>query len=83
MVLIHCAAGISRTPSFLIAWLMEAEREVPVGDWRPDYDAVRNAWSRHEDNIRTIRPIIQPHWRLKTSILAIFKKLEFFPKAGE
>jgi protein tyrosine phosphatase len=65
-VFIHCAAGISRTPSFLIAYLL----------WRDgahcDTD-LRTEWSIHLDRISRVRDVVLPHWKLKRSILGYFE----------
>ena len=66
VIYIHCAAGISRTPSFLIAWLLHT-----VNAYGPDAD-LRGLWSAFEDGIGACRSCIQPHWRLKKSILEYF-----------
>jgi hypothetical protein len=66
VILVHCAAGISRTPSFVIAWFLWLDAaNAETGD-------VREMWSTHEDRIRRYRPVIQPHHRLKDSVLRYF-----------
>lgn len=64
-VLIHCHAGISRTASFAIAWLMHQR-----GCHR-DSD-LRGEWSRAEDRVGHARPIIMPHYLLKRAVLEYF-----------
>lgn len=64
-ILLHCHAGISRTPSFFIAWLMHRQGCTnAVG--------LRDVWSKWEDQIGLRRPIIQPHYKLKSSVLNYF-----------
>lgn len=67
-ILIHCHAGISRTPSFLIAWFMHCS------GCNRDSD-LRREWSVYEDKIGKIRPVIQPHYKLKKSIISYFEQL--------
>ena len=65
VVLIHCHAGISRTSSFTIGWLMHKAGA------NHDTD-LRGLWSRFEDAVGQVRPIIMPHYLLKTAILNHF-----------
>jgi protein-tyrosine phosphatase len=65
-VLIHCHAGISRTSSFAIAWLMY-KRGCHKGT------DLRTAWSECEDEVRAVRPIIMPHYLLKRAVIEYFK----------
>lgn len=58
-VLVQCGAGISRSSSLVIAWLMHH-------GW---------SWDQAEDLVRAARPIIQPHHELKTSILEFFDQV--------
>ncbi len=66
-ILLHCHAGISRTPSFLIAWFMHKQ------GMNRDWD-LRSEWSNYEDKIVLVRPIIMPHYKLKTSIIRYFEE---------
>jgi predicted protein tyrosine phosphatase len=65
VVLIHCHAGISRTSSFAIAWLMHRAGASHDTD-------LRAMWSRFEDAVGAARPIIMPHYLLKRAILNHF-----------
>jgi protein-tyrosine phosphatase len=65
VVLIHCHAGISRTSTFAIAWLMY-ERGC-----HKDTD-LRTAWSECEDEVLAARPIIMPHYLLKRAVIEYF-----------
>jgi len=56
--LVHCAAGISRSPSMVIAYLMR--------HYKVD-------WDEAERWVREGRPIIMPHTEIKKSILQYFK----------
>lgn len=60
IILVHCGGGLSRGPSFTIAWLMLQE---------PDYGDidVRSLWSVIEDRLRATRPQIAPHAAIKRS----------------
>lgn len=64
-VLIHCHAGISRTSSFTIAWLMHLRGCTRDSD-------LRSEWSACEDLVREARPIILPHYLLKRAVLDYF-----------
>lgn len=66
VVLLHCHAGISRTSSFAILWLMWSNGVRRTDD-------LRQAWSKYEQQIGEVRPIIQPHTALKRSILAWYE----------
>jgi hypothetical protein len=66
VVYLHCQMGISRTPSFLICWLLD----VVGADSTKD---VKGLWSRFEDKIGRLRRIISPHAALKRSIIAHFE----------
>lgn len=66
-VLIHCHAGISRTPSFLIAWHLHRT------GCNSESDLLRE-WSTAEDFLARLRPIIQPHYALKRSIIRYFSE---------
>jgi len=55
-VLIHCAAGVSRTSAFAILWLMFCGF----------------SWDEAEAMVKAARPIISPNPVLKESILAFF-----------
>ena len=57
-VLIHCSAGISRSAAFMILWLMFCGY----------------TWDQGEAIVRAARPIIQPHYNLKKSVLEFFGK---------
>ena len=64
-MLIHCAAGISRTPSFVIAWEME----------QLDARGARNLaslWEGLERDIAAARPVIWPSGVLRQSVLDYF-----------
>lgn len=65
-ILIHCNAGISRTSSFAIAWLMHKR------GCNADSD-LRGEWSRAEDQVGKVRPIIMPHVLLKRAVLNYFE----------
>lgn len=68
IVLVHCHAAISRTPSFLIAWLIYSHG-VPANagaDW------LRREWDMWEYRIAKVRPIIHPAKQLKDSIIGYF-----------
>lgn len=65
-VLVHCQAGISRTPSLVIAWFFHRD-----GLRYPEHD-LGAAWAKYEDKIGAVRPIIQPHYLLKNSVLEYF-----------
>lgn len=65
-VLIHCHAGISRTSSFAIAWLMHK------AGCNADSD-LRYAWSKGEDAVGRARPIIMPHFLLKRAVIQHFE----------
>lgn len=65
-ILIHCNAGISRTSSFAIAWIMHKR------GCNADSD-LRREWSRAEDLVGKARPIIMPHHLLKRAILNYFE----------
>jgi predicted protein tyrosine phosphatase len=64
-VLIHCHAGISRTSSFAIAWLMHKRGANPQSD-------LLTIWSQCEDIVGAARPIIMPHYLLKRAVLEHF-----------
>lgn len=66
VVLIHCHGGISRTAAFAIAWRM-CQRGCTA-----DSD-LRYEWSRAEDEVGAVRPIIMPHYLLKRSVLQYFE----------
>lgn len=70
-VLIHCHAGISRTSSFLIAWLIHQDLKA-VPERQREEDEIKVLWSYHEDAIRKVRPIIYPAYELKRSIINYF-----------
>jgi predicted protein tyrosine phosphatase len=55
-ILIHCAAGVSRTSAFAILWLMFCGF----------------SWDEAEAMVQAARPIISPNPVLKESILAFF-----------
>lgn len=64
-VLIHCQMGISRAPSFAIAWRMfqfDVNR----------HSDGRHYWNRFRDGIARLRPCIDPHWKLRNSVLEYF-----------
>lgn len=58
VVLIHCAAGISRTAAMAIAFLM----------------TVGFSWDEAELLVKNARPITLPHPELKRSVLQFFKR---------
>lgn len=58
VVLIHCAAGISRTAAMAIAWLM-------AGGF---------SWDESERMVKNARPITLPHPELKRSVLQFFRR---------
>ena len=55
-ILIHCREGVSRAPSFTIAWLM----------W------CGLSWDAGESVVRLARPQMRPHAELRRSILEYF-----------
>lgn len=74
-IVIHCLAGISRTPSFTILWqlhriLQGVYFDCQTGDSKLVMRLGLSAlWSTLEDQIRQVRPWSQPHANLKRSIL--------------
>jgi predicted protein tyrosine phosphatase len=72
-VLVHCHMGISRTPSLIIAWLMHHQGACKDDD-------LKAMWNKFEDQLGKARPIIQPHWRLKRSVLEYFGYEYAWPK---
>jgi hypothetical protein len=66
-VLIHCHAGISRTSAFAVFWMMWQDRVPADGD-------LASAWSAREDHVRRCRDCIEPHWKLKQSLLQFYRK---------
>lgn len=66
VVLIHCHAGISRTSTFAIAWLMHKAGCNAESD-------LRGEWSKCEDVVLEARPIIMPHILLKRAVLQHFQ----------
>lgn len=73
-VLVHCGAGISRAPSFIIAWFLypHAAEFLKTKDLLLRRLQVGELWNEYEDQLRKIRPIINPHFLLKTSIIQYF-----------
>lgn len=75
-IYLHCQAGISRTPSFLVAWMFE------LGAIRGDFDGYRHSdhvlqsWDRFMNRVAKARPIIDPAQQLKLSILDYFCGVE-------
>lgn len=63
VVLLACAAGISRTPSFLIAWLLH------TGGFYGVAEDAQAEWARLQNSISTCRPIIRPDPILRDSVL--------------
>jgi protein-tyrosine phosphatase len=61
-ILIHCHAGISRTSSFAIFWTMLRDCVSRDADLLAE-------WSAREDRMKQFRRIIEPHWKLKKSLL--------------
>jgi protein tyrosine phosphatase (PTP) superfamily phosphohydrolase (DUF442 family) len=68
VVLIHCHAGISRTSTFAIAWLMYKAGCHQGTD-------LAAAWRVAEDVVARARDIIMPHYLLKRGVLAFFAGL--------
>lgn len=69
VILVHCHAGISRSPSYVIAWWM----------WRNGANAasdLRTFWSECLDRIAMQRDIVQPHHYLKQSVLRYFEGVQ-------
>ncbi len=73
-VLVHCGAGVSRAPSFVIAWLLwpHTAEFLATKDLLLRRLQVGELWNEYEDQLRKIRPIINPHFLLKTSIIQYF-----------
>lgn len=67
--LIHCHMGISRAPSFAIAWYIRLARQLDPARSAPEL------WAEAENRLRMTRPFIQPHHLLKASILAGYPRL--------
>jgi hypothetical protein len=65
-ILVACAAGVSRTPSFLIAWLLHNEGVHGSGAER--------RWDELEVEVRSCRAFIAPHPLLKASVLGYLQK---------
>lgn len=66
-VVVHCAAGISRSSSTIIAHL--------IGHGA--------TWDEAEEEVRRARPIIMPHPELKRSILKYYKIYPYDGSLGE
>lgn len=66
-IVVHCAAGISRSSSTIIAHLM----------------GHGSSWDEAEAEVRTARPIISPHPELKRSILQYYKIRPYDGSMGE
>jgi hypothetical protein len=64
-VFIHCHMGVSRTASFAIAWMMWAGYDLQGSD-------LRKLWSQCEDRVRMVRPVIEPAYTLKRTVLLHF-----------
>lgn len=67
VVVVHCAAGISRSSSTIIAHLMGHGL----------------TWDEAESEVRAARPIIMPHPNLKRSILEYYKVWPYDGSLGE
>lgn len=70
VVLLACAAGVSRTPSFLIAWLLH------TGGFYGAADAI-SEWTRLQNSIAGCRPIIRPDPILRDSVLRYLSTREY------
>ncbi len=75
-ILIHCHAGISRTASFAIAWLMHKRGCNASSDLKAE-------WSRAEDRVGAARPIIMPHYLLKRAVFEYFASRPADAQAGQ
>jgi len=66
VILVHCHAGISRSPSYVIAWWL----------WRNGANAtsdLRTLWSKCLDRLVLVRDIVEPHYKLRQSVLRYFE----------
>lgn len=61
---IHCHMGISRSPSFAIAWLMHRDRVKS--------EQAVDRWQAYLDFLRVYRPQINPHPAIRHSVLKYF-----------
>jgi hypothetical protein len=64
VILVHCGAGLSRTPSFVLGWWISRIISPDRLDLLPD------TWSCCEQNMRVLRPEICPHNAIKRSFFA-------------
>lgn len=64
-VYLHCHLGASRTPSFLIAWLIH-HHGVPTGS------SAQEEWDRWLGEITAIRAFTAPHPELQESVIRYF-----------
>ena len=58
-VLVHCQAGISRSPTIVIAYLMKKEKK--------EFQTVYN-------EVKAIRPIIEPNFKFYIQLVEYGKK---------
>lgn len=65
-VLIHCFAGVSRAPTFALAWLMHRDLQAHP------HLLPSVAWQRAAASVKAARPIANPAWQLQQSVLAYF-----------
>lgn len=66
-VLVHCHAGISRSASFVILWMMFCDGVKRDAD-------LKSAWSERQDLVGQLRPIIYPHYKIKQSLLQWYEQ---------
>jgi hypothetical protein len=65
-IFIHCHMGVSRTATFAIALMMHQRQ---AGTLNQD---LRYMWGMCEDEVRMVRPVIEPAYTLKRTVLLHF-----------